>query len=381
MRILLVGDYPPDARLGSTKVLVKLQEEFRALGHSADLLLSDGIGTHPRTFHLRQAFGPVAAWSAVRRAFKKGGPYDVVDVASAEGLWLASVGRHSINGASVISRSNGLEHLNYRRMLDDADAGLLSKGWTRRWFHPAVRLTQVAATARAADRLLVLNDGDRAFAIARHWKPEHQIDVVPHGVSRRYFEQPPVPSSPRGRGILFCGTWTPVKGVSYLAEAFAQLVRGGCRMNLTILGGGASPDVIRSAFPSEAQPLLTIVDRLPEDAVMIAYREHDVLAWSSTYEGFGMVLVEAMSQRLPIVATPTGCASTLVQHERTGLSVPPRDSAALAEALRRMLTDKTLADRCAGAAFEQVRGMTWTRTAERTLEVYQKAISARNHAH
>jgi glycosyltransferase involved in cell wall biosynthesis len=379
VRILLVGDYPADARLGSTKVLVKLQEEFRALGHSCDLMLSDEIGPHPRAFHLRQALGPVAAWSAVRRAFKKNGPYDVIDVASAEGLWLASVGRHSVNGATVISRSNGLEHLNYRRMLDDADAGLASKGWTRRWFHPAVRLTQVAATARAADRLLVLNDGDREFAVARHWKPEDEIDVVPHGVSRRYFENPPSPSAPRGRGILFCGSWTPVKGVTYLADAFGRLVRAGRRVNLTILGGAVAPEIIQSAFPVDARALLTIVDRLPEDAVMAAYREHDVLAWPSTYEGFGMVIVEAMSQRLPVVATPAGCAASLIRHERTGLSVPSRDPAALATALERMLSDRGLASDCAEVAFGQVRGMTWTRTAERTLEVYRKAISARQH--
>jgi len=379
VRILLVGDYPADARLGSTKVLVKLQEEFRALGHSCDLMLSDEIGPHPRTFHLRQALGPVAAWSAVRRAFKKNGPYDVIDVASAEGLWLASVGRHSVNGATIISRSNGLEHLNYRRMLDDADAGLASKPWTRRWFHPAVRLTQVAATARAADRLLVLNDGDREFAIARHWKPENEIDVVPHGVSRRYFENPPSPSAPRGRGILFCGSWTPVKGVTYLADAFGRLVRAGRRVNLTILGGAVAPEIIQSAFPVDARALLTIVDRLPEDAVMAAYREHDVLAWPSTYEGFGMVIVEAMSQRLPVVATSAGCAASLIRHERTGLSVPSRDPAALATALERMLSDRDLANGCADIAFDQVCGMTWTRTAERTLEVYRKAISARQH--
>lgn len=380
MRILLVGDYPPDARLGSTKVLVKLQEEFRALGHSCDVMLSDDIGSHPRAFHLRQALGPVAAWSAVRRAFRKNGPYDVIDVASAEGLWLASVGRHAVNGATIISRSNGLEHLNYRRMLDDADAGLTSKPWTRRWFHPAVRLTQVAATARAADRLLLLNDGDREFAIARHWKPEHEIDVVPHGVSLRFFENPPSPSAPRGRGILFCGSWTPVKGVTYLADAFARLVRAGRRVNLTILGGAVAPDIIQSAFPDDARALVTIVDRVPEDAVMEAYRNHDVLVWPSTYEGFGMVVVEAMSQRLPVVATPVGCAATLVRHEQTGLTVPPRDPAALATALERMLSDRSLASRCADAAFDQVRGMTWTRTAERTLEVYRKAMSARQHA-
>ena len=132
MRILLVGDYPPDPRLGSTKVLIKLQEEFRALGHTCDLLLADGLDGAPRNPYLRQAFGPVAAWSAVRRMFKTHGRYDVVDVASAEGLWIASLGRRVLGDAAVISRSNGLEHLNYRRVLDDAAAGLASKPWTRR---------------------------------------------------------------------------------------------------------------------------------------------------------------------------------------------------------------------------------------------------------
>jgi glycosyltransferase involved in cell wall biosynthesis len=377
VRILLVGDYPPDARLGSTKVLVKLREEFQALGHACDVLLSDGIGGHPRNFHLRQAFGPLAAWHAVHRASKAKGPYDVVDVASAEGIWIALLGRGTLNGAAVVSRSNGLEHLNYQRMLDDARAGLASKPWTRRWFHPAVRLTQVAAAARAADRLLLLNEGDRAFAIQQKWKAERDIDVVPHGVSRRFLDDAPSPSAPRGSGILFCGTWTPVKGVSYLADAFSRLVRERRPVTLTVLGGGVPAEEIRTAFSPEARRFVTIAERAPEEEVMAAYRAHDVLAWPSTYEGFGMVLVEAMSQRLPVVATPVGCATALIDNERTGLLVPRRDAAALAAALDRMLADESLRACVAGAAFARVRGMTWARTAEQTLEVYRKAIAAR----
>src|SRR5438132_8148749 len=61
MRILLVGDYPRDARLGSTKVLLKLQEEFRGLGHTCDVLLADDLGASPRHRLLRWAFAPIAA--------------------------------------------------------------------------------------------------------------------------------------------------------------------------------------------------------------------------------------------------------------------------------------------------------------------------------
>ena len=114
---------------------------------------------------------------------------------------------------------------------------------------------------------------------------------------------------------------------------------------------------------------------------MTAYRTHDVLAWPSTYEGFGMVVIEAMSQRLPVVATPVGCARSLIVSEQSGLIVPARDPVALAAALRRMLTDGGLRARCAATAFDRVRGMTWTRTAERTLDVYRRAIEARSNGH
>jgi glycosyltransferase involved in cell wall biosynthesis len=381
MKILLVGDYPPDARLGSTKVLVKLMEQFRRLGHQCDVLLGDALYESPANVYVRQAFGPLAAWSAVRRAVRANGPYDVIDVASAEGLWIASIGRGGISGAAVIARSNGLEHLNYQRVLDDAREGLISKPWTRRLFHPAVRLTQVAAAARAADRLLLLNECDRAFAISRRWKQEADIDVVPHGVSENFLTNLPAEDQPRGNGILFCGTWTDVKGVTYLADAFSRLIASGRRTNLTILGGAVPHEQILSAFTAEARRHVTTLDRAPEGDVMAAYRTHDVLAWASTYEGFGMVVIEAMSQRLPVVATPVGCAQSMIADRQSGLLVPPRDPAALAAALALMLSDPDLRRRCAAAAFERVRGMTWGQTARRTIEVYEKALARRSNGH
>ena len=382
MRILLVGDYPRDARLGSTKVLVKLQEEFRAAGHSCDLLLGDDLGDWPRHRAARWALSPVLAYAAVRRAVAERGRYDVIDVASAEGLWLGVSRRlGGFAGTAVISRSNGVEHVNYERMLADADAGLVDKPWTRRVYYPAVRLSQVAAAARAADRLIVLNDGDRAFALARGWKPDADVDVVPHGVSSRFLDAAPA-DAPRGRGVLFCGSWDLVKGVPYLVEAFSRLVQRGVRAQpygtpaaLTIVGGGLPESRIRGAFPAAAQPYIRIVDRAQEEEVVAAYRSHDVLAFPSTYEGFGMVLMEAMSQRLPVVATPVGCATRIVEHGRSGLLVPPRDPDALADSLERLLTDPARRAALADEAYRRVRDMSWTATAQATLEVYRRTLA------
>ena len=379
MRILLVGDYPPDPRLGSTKVLLKLREEFESMGHACDVLLADSLGG-PGNPYVRQAVGPLVARNAVQRLFSRNGSYDVVDVASAEGLWLAAGRRRGLNGAVVISRSNGLEHLNYRRMLDDHAAGLIRKPWTRRLFHPAVRLTQVAAAARAADRLVLLNESDRDYAVEQRWKDPAHIDVVAHGVTQRFLEEAPDADCARGAGILYCGTWTQVKGVTYLVDAFATVARTRPGARLTVLGGGVPAGDILQAFPADVRHRVSVVDRSSEADVMTAYRRHDVLAWPSTYEGFGMVLLEAMSQRLPVVATPVGCGRTLLENERTGLVVPPRDASALARSLARMLDDPSLARRCARAAYDKVRPYTWSRTAAHTLDVYSRALAERRNA-
>jgi glycosyltransferase involved in cell wall biosynthesis len=379
MRILLVGDYPNDPRLGSTKVFVKLQEEFRALGHTCDMLLAEDLGVRPRNRFARQLVEPVAALAAVRRAFRKSGPYDIVDVASAEGLWLAALRRARLFGAPVIARSNGLEHLNYQRMLDDDAAGLWKKPLTRRWWYPAVRLSQVALAARLADRLIVLNEIDREFAVSRRWQPSAAIDLVGHGVSTRFLADAPQADHPRGRGILFCGTWDHMKGIHYLAAAFSRLVQEGRTSNLTIVGGGVPEASIRAGFGAEAQRHLTIVDRVSEAEVIAAYRAHDVMAFPSSYEGFGLVLLEAMTQRLPVVSTPVGCAAALVSHERTGLVVPCRDRDALAGALGRMLDDRALRTSLAERAFDTVCDLTWTRSATATLAVYERALEADGH--
>ena len=375
MRILLVGDYPNDPRLGSAKVPHKLATEFRELGHECDLLFAEDLGQFPRYGNPRHLAGPWLAQRAIGRRFARSGPYDVVDIAGGEGVLFGlrhRLGRRS--STAFISRSNGLEHLNYRRMLDDHRHGLMYKPWTRRIWYPAVRLNQVALAARFADRMVVLNERDRRFVLDRGWKQEDRLSVIGHGISEHFLRTVPPAGAARGAGVLFCGTWTGVKGVDYLVRAFTEVIDNGGSANLTILGGATPADTIRGAFPEHVQGHLTIIDRVPETEVIDQYRRHDLLVFPSTYEGFGMVLLEAMSQRLPVVATPVGSAATLVQDGETGLLVPARDPSSLASGIIRLLGDPLLRNRLAENAFRAVQEMTWRRAAQRTLELYCSAI-------
>jgi glycosyltransferase involved in cell wall biosynthesis len=378
MRVLLAGDYPDDPRLGSGKVYHKLAEELRALGHEVHVLLAPQMGPRPAASRVRWAVGPVLAERAVARAFAEHGRFDVVDVASAEGMVLGlrrAAGAY--RGTAIISRSHGLEHLNYARMIGDHHAGIVPKPWTRRLWYPAARMSQVAGAARLADRLLVLNEGDRAFAIARGWKRPDRIAVIPHGVSERFVAQVPAEDAPRGGGILFCGSWDPVKGTSYLVEAFASLAASTRDARLTVLGPGIPEGDVLAAFPEAVRARVRVVPRVGEDEVMRAYRTHDVLVMSSTYEGFGMVIVEAMSQRMPVVATAVGCAPALLGDGAAGVVVPPRDAGALASALARLSADEGLRRRMGAAAHERVRGLTWAHTARETAALYAAALDER----
>jgi glycosyltransferase involved in cell wall biosynthesis len=375
VRILLVGDYAADPRLGSAKVYYKLEEEFTRLGHHCRMLLAEELGPRPAHPRLRWLLGPVLAARAVARAIREDGPYQVVDAASAEGA-LLGVRRRLLGGAALVSRSHGLEHLNYQRMVDDHTHGLASKPWHRRLWYPATRLSQVALAARLADRLLVLNQADRDYAVRRGWKREDAIDVVPHGVSQAFLDQAPAPDEPRGRGILYCGSWYAGKGVDYLVSAMRLLAADPDPPRLTVLGPGIPAQAVLEAFPAELRERVSVLPRAHEDEVMRHYREHDLLVMPSNYEGFGMVLVEAMSQRLPVLSTPVGGAPALLG-DAAGVLVPPRDPQAIAAGVRRLLHDPALRRRLGEAGRARVEGMSWTATAQRTLECYQRAIDAR----
>jgi glycosyltransferase involved in cell wall biosynthesis len=308
-------------------------------------------------------------------------PYDVVDAASAEGLWFAlkkRLGGH--RGTLYVCRSNGLEHLNYRRMLDDHAAGLLSKPWTRRIWYPASRLSQVAVAARLADRMILLNDVDREFVVARGWRTSDRVDVVPHGVSQEFLDNDPGPGARRGGGLLFCGSWDNVKGIQDLVSAFDRLHDTPSDLRLSVLGPGVPESAVLQAFPERSRHFVTVHARAPENDVMEMYRRHDVLICPSTYEGFGLVILEAMSQRLPVITTPVGCARSIVRDGQTGRLVPLRHPQAIAAAVNELMADAPQRAALGEAGRAAVGGMTWRATALRTLEVYRRGREARRAA-
>ncbi|HXR96914.1 MAG TPA: glycosyltransferase family 4 protein [Terriglobales bacterium] len=381
MRVLIASDDWDDPRVGAAKAPRKLAQALERAGHKVDLVFNGDLRYHPRNERLRYLVAPWYALSTVRRRWRERGPYDVIDMASSEG-WLVFLAHRlgAFRGAAMVARTHGLEHIYYRELVADHRAGLLRKPWPRRIWYPVVKLSQVAASFRLADHAILLNQRSRALVLDRRWKSAGQIALIAHGVDGLHWSSAPPPSAPRQARVLFSGNWHLGKGTAYLAEAHRLLLARGIPMPLTLLGGGTDfpqPEIerhVRASFAPESQPWLTVVERLAdEDAVFEFYRNHQFLVCPSTAEGFGMVVFEAMSQRMPVVASLSVGAAERLTNGINALLVPPRDAAALADAMARLWHEPALRQNLGENGHAFVRDYTWDRAARETVAVYDVA--------
>ena len=159
--------------------------------------------------------------------------------------------------------------------------------------------------------------------------------------------------------VLYAGRLSAEKGVRELVAAAEGLP-------LVVVGDGP----LRNEVPGA-------LGFVPHDELDGHYDRAAVVACPSHREGFGVVCAEAMAHGRPVVAGDVGGLRDLVVHEETGLLVPPRDVAALREALGRLLADRGLRRRFGAAARERIgERFTWERFADDTLRAYEDAISS-----
>jgi glycosyltransferase involved in cell wall biosynthesis len=156
--------------------------------------------------------------------------------------------------------------------------------------------------------------------------------------------------------VLYAGRLSPEKGVLELVEA----ARG---MNLVVAGDGP----LRTRIPGA-------LGFVPHDELQRHYARAAVVACPSRREGFGVACLEAMAHARPVVATNVGGLRDLVTDGETGLVVPPRDPAALREALDRLLGDRGLRRRLGAAARERARDrFSWDAVTDATVAAYRMA--------
>ena len=176
--------------------------------------------------------------------------------------------------------------------------------------------------------------------------------------------------------ILHVGSITPRRNVERLLEAFAR-VRAKVDAWLVLAGRVEPP----------SRPLQPLIDKLGltdrvkvcgyvgGDELVDLYRGASALVCPSLYEGFGLPVAEAMACGVPTVVSRTSCFPEVAGP--AALFVDPEDTESIAGGLLSVLTDAPLRERLIAAGRERARQLSWERTAEKTLAVYEAALGSR----
>jgi colanic acid/amylovoran biosynthesis glycosyltransferase len=221
---------------------------------------------------------------------------------------------------------------------------------------------------RACPRRLREKLGDAAF-VATVSEANHahltavmgdrgRVEVVPNSADLRRLGSPN--GVPRRHGlVLAVARLVEKKGLEYLIEACGLLAARGTAARLAIVGDGPLRARLERLSDRVAADVV-FHGALPQEQVLPLYRRAAVVCLpcvvvsTGDRDGLPTSLLEAMALGAPVVSTRVGGIGELVRHEETGLLVPERDPEALADALERLLTDRSLAAALAGAGREHV---------------------------
>ena len=170
--------------------------------------------------------------------------------------------------------------------------------------------------------------------------------------------------------VVNAGRFVRDKGQDLLIQALDQLPG---HVHLYLIGDPATEFGREIAqMPHDASRVHILGYRKDVQRILPAF---DIFALSSRREALSLSVIESFTARVPVVATAVGGVPEIVQHERTGLLVPPDDAAALAEAIMRLDADRSLAQALALQGrrhFEQ--HLTVEHMVAQTLQVYTRAL-------
>jgi len=162
---------------------------------------------------------------------------------------------------------------------------------------------------------------------------------------------------------LFVGGLGQRKGLSYLLEAVALLPES---VELTLVGMKTTE---HCAPLNAALKRHRWIPTLPHSEVLREMSRHDVFVFPSLFEGFGLVILEAMSQGLPVIATEHTAGPDLIEEGRSGFIVPIRSAQAIAEKLDLLASDPGLLSDMKIAARETAERHSWAQYRARLAEV------------
>jgi len=211
--------------------------------------------------------------------------------------------------------------------------------------------------------------------ISKHFPGDYTI--IPNGIDVEHFSAPvsPIQRFCDGKlNILFVGRMEKRKGLRYLLNAYKEVKRELPHSRLIVVGPGARRGYERLVSKAKLKDVV-FVGYVSNEDLPRYYETADLFCAPATgEESFGIVLLEAMAAAKPIVASHIDGYASVVSHGVEGLLVPPKDEPALATAIIRLLSDKSLRQEMGSRGRLKVEEYDWHNIARRVVEYYTRLL-------
>lgn len=188
------------------------------------------------------------------------------------------------------------------------------------------------------------------------------VQVIPYGFPPVVGERNYTPFGNRPVRLLFVGGLSQRKGI---ADLFAAVKNIGKQVELTVVGRKTSEDcpALDAALKEHHW-----IPSLAHDEILQLMREHDVFVFPSLFEGFGLVITEAMSQGTPVITTDRTAGPDLITDGQDGWIIEAGSTPALQSAIEKLVSDPETIIAAGKAAMERAKQRPW--------EVYGSELTA-----
>jgi D-inositol-3-phosphate glycosyltransferase len=229
---------------------------------------------------------------------------------------------------------------------------------------------------------LIVQSHEEERLIRSNGFPLPRVEVIPPG----YSPSTP-PSDPEafrrafhvdGPFVLFVGRLASNKGLPALVEAFNDLRRRDPSAYLVLVGadGGEQANVERHVRELGLAGRVRLTGFIADESLLAAgFREARVFALPSQYEAFGLVLLEALAQGTPVVASRVGGIPEFIEDGKAGRLIPPQDAPALATAFQELWEDEATRRRWGTYGRDAVVPCyQWDRVVDKLQGVYSEVL-------
>lgn len=243
-----------------------------------------------------------------------------------------------------------------------------------RWFELPFWKLLLWMSARCSDRIVAVSDSTRDDLERFYGLRRDRVRVIPHGVDERFFElcakREPTPY------FLCVSTLHPHKNLERLIRVFGRFHAEHPEFRLIVVGmeGFAADNIHAQIAVLGLRDSVEITGWIPREDLYELFRKASAFFYPSTFEGFGMPILEAMA-----ASVPASCSDIEPMRSITGdaaLRVPPEDDAALLWAMQRLTFDKILRERLIKLGPRRARLFTWSASAKQTLLALKEAARA-----